>query len=340
MKKCITIVILITLYLDISCQNTNYYAYHDYINKAESFYFIDNNVDSSLFYYDKAFAEFRYVFVKDPLIASQIALYNNKPFKKYLVKGFEVGLKLEHLSQIKLFDSIYNVLISDDSLMINYNINRRLYLNSINFSYRFQMTKEWIIDQKDKCKYNYDQIMFDKMGKLLSLIHSKGFPGAKIIGIDDNFIFSEIGKPEFDADSIINKYGKDLKYLALDEEILSTKFIMIILFHNKCSFRELENIVDELIARGEVHPREIGFIYDHMFININNPKLPCKMPDHDSGVFKLNQFWNYANVKCSDVEVDSLRKKWHIAPLSVDLAKKEYEKRFGFKLIFGFWGCL
>lgn len=340
MKECITILIFIIPQLRIFCQNMNYFAYHDYINKAESFYFNDNNVDSSLFFYDKAFAEFDYVFVKDPLIAAQIAFYNKKPFKNYLIKGFGVGLEFDHLSEIRLFDSIYNNLISDDSLRIKFSIRRKLYLQSIDFSYRYQMSREWISDQLDKHKNNYDQLMFDRMGRLLNLIDSKGFPGAKIIGIDDNLMFSEIGKPELDAKNTITKYAKDLKYLGLDEEILSTKFVMIILYHNICSFVELKGIVNELIARGEVHPREIGFIYDHMFMNFNNAKLACKIPARDSGVFKLNQYQDYSDVRCSKEVVDIIRKKWHIVPLSVDIAKKDYEKKFGFKLFYGFWGCL
>jgi len=235
------------------------------------------------------------------------------------------------------------MLTSNESLRAEYNIKRKLYLKSIDFGCRLQMSKDYIFDQIDKHKSDYERIKFEKMGKLLKLINSNGFPGAKKVGIDDNKMFSEIGKPEFDADSIFRKYGKDLKYLAylsLDEEVLATKFIMVILVHNKCAYRELENSIDELIAKGEVHPREIGFIYDNMYVNDRNVKFNCKRPDRDSGVFKLNQYWNYANINCSDEKVDSLRKKWHIVPLSVDMAKKYYETEFGFKLSFGFWGCL
>jgi len=106
MKKYITISIFMTIQLGVKCQNINYFDYHDYINKAEHHYFIDNNVDSSLYYYKKAFSEFNYVFVKDPLIAAQIAFHNNKPFEEYLIRGFEVGLKIEHLAEIEVFDPI------------------------------------------------------------------------------------------------------------------------------------------------------------------------------------------------------------------------------------------
>jgi hypothetical protein len=343
MKNNLTIIIFFTIQFVANCQDINYYDYHDYINKAEQHYFIDNNVDSSLYYYQKAFAEFDYVFVKDPLIAAQVAFYNNKPFEEYLFKGFKVGLRIEHLSEIKLFEPIYDKLNLNETLQAEYRKRRKLYLESIDFSYRLQMSKMFIADQKDKHKNDYERIKFDKMGELLKLINSKGFPGAKIIGIDDNKMFSEIGKPEFEADSIFKKYGKDLKhlpYLSLDEETLSTKFIMVILFHNKCSYSELEKSIDNLIARGEVHPREIGIIYDNMFINNRNVKFQCKRPDQDSVVLRLNPFGNYAPVNNIQEKVDSLRKSWHIVPLSVDMAKKYYEKEFGFKLSFGFWGCM
>ncbi|MDX9909159.1 MAG: hypothetical protein RBS23_06830 [Mariniphaga sp.] len=340
MKKLTTVLIFMTASLMANCQNNNYYTYHDYINKAEVFYFLNNNVDSSLYYYRKAFADFKYVFAKDPLIASQIAFYNNKPYEEFLIKGFEVGLRIEHLSEIKLFNPTYNKLKVDKPLLAEYNNGRQVYLKSIDFSYRLQMSKEYIADQKDKSKSNYDKLKFDRMGKLLNLIHSNGFPGAKKIGIDDNNMFSEIGKPEFDADSVFKKYGKELRYLRLDEDILSAKFIMVILFHNICAYRELENIVDELISKGEVHPREIGFLYDNMFVTGKNANLYCKRPDPDAGAFKLNPYWNYLDIDSSEAKVDSLRKNWHIVPLSVDQAKKYYETEFGFKLTFGFWGCM
>ena len=324
----------------VKSQNPNYYEYHDLINKAEVLYFIENDIDSSLYYYRKAFTDFDYVFAKDPLIASQIAFYNNKPFEEFLIKGFEVGLKIEHLSGIELFNPIYSQLKANKSLMTEYESRRHSYISSIDFSYRLLMSKEFIADQKDKRKSNYAQIKFAKMSKILRLIHANGFPGAKVIGIDDNAMFSEIGKPEFDADSVFKKYGKELKYLQLDEDILSAKFIMVILFHNVCSFRELESIVDELIAKGEVHPREIGFLYDHMITSGRNVKFYCKRPDYDAGAFKLNPYWNYLNINCPEAKVDSLRKSWHIVPLAVDEAKKYYESEFGFKLTFGFWGCM
>lgn len=115
---------------------------------------------------------------------------------------------------------------------------------------------------------------------------------------------------------------------------------MVILFHNVCAFRELESIVDELIARGEVHRREIGFLYDHMITSGRNVKFYCKRPDYDAGVFKLNPYWSYLNINCPEAKVYSLRKSWHIVPLAVDGAIKYYETEFGFKLTFGFWGCM
>ena len=43
----------------------NYNLYHEKINKAEKFYFIENKIDSALYYYDKAFDEYSFNFLRD-----------------------------------------------------------------------------------------------------------------------------------------------------------------------------------------------------------------------------------------------------------------------------------
>ena len=43
---------------------------------------MEDKAASSLFYYDKAFKEYDFIFVKDLINASQIAVYSNKPYQK------------------------------------------------------------------------------------------------------------------------------------------------------------------------------------------------------------------------------------------------------------------
>jgi len=321
-------------------QNTNYEIYHSYINKAEELFFVENKPDSSLYYYKKAFSEFDFVFVKDPLNAAQIAYFCSQPFEEYLMKGFENGLKLSHLSSINLFNLIYNDLLNNKLLLDKYGICREKYIKKLDFNYLLYVYEKATNDQIDKRKKDYDDILFKNMDDWLTRIRLKGFPSAKIIGIDDRKIFSEIGKPEKDIDQIKLKFGNALSDFTADDRILSSDFIMIMLIHNQCSYQELKNIFGELIKKGEIHPREVGVLYDNQFRNLNTSNYRCQLLSPADGVFYLNLFCRYNLLGCSEKQADILRKKWFIVPLSVDKAKKEFEQKYGFRLFYGFWNCM
>jgi hypothetical protein len=322
-------------------QTPNYEIYHSYINKAEELFFIDNKADSSLYFYRKAFSEFDFAFVKDPLNAAQIAYFCNQPFEEYLIKGFENGLKVSHLSSIKLFNTIYDDLSNNKSLQDNYKISREKYIKKLDYNYLSYLYEKAINDQIDKKKDNYDAIKFKNLEDWLTRIRLKGFPSAKIIGIDDENIFRETGKPEKDIDQLKIKYSNTLNHLTTDDEILSSSFIMIILVHNQCSFQELKNIFGELVKKGEIHPREVGLLYDNQFrTSINKPNYRCQVPRPVDGLFYLNMFCQYNKLDCSKQQSDMIRKKWFVVSLTVDEAKKEYEQKYGFRLSYGFWNCM
>lgn len=321
-------------------QEPNYEIYHSYINKAEELFFIENMPDSSLYYYKKAFTEFDFVFVKDPVNAAQIAYFSNQPFEEYLIKGFENGLKLSHLSLIKLFSPIYYDLLNDKSLLDKYGICRQKYIKKIDFNYLSYVYEKAVNDQIDKRKKDYDDILFVNMGDWLTRIRLKGFPSSKIIGIDDRTIFSETGKPEKDIDHLRMRFGNTLSYFTADDQILSSSFIMIMLIHNQCSYQELKNSFVELIKKGEIHPREVGVLYDNQFRKLNSADYRCEVPRPTDGLFYLNLFCWYDLLGCSEKQADMMRKKWFIVSLSVDKAKKEYEQKYGFKLFYGFWNCM
>jgi hypothetical protein len=321
-------------------QKPNYEIYHSYINKAEELFFIENKPDSSLYYYKKAFTEFDFVFAKDPLNAAQIAYFSHKPFEEFLVKGFENGLKLSHLASIKLFAPIYNELLNNKVLLDKYSVCRQKYIKRLDLNYLSYVYEKAISDQIDKKKENYDDILFANMGDWLTRIRLKGFPGDKIIGIDDRNIFSETGKPDMDIDQIKTKFGNRLSYFTADDRILSSSFIMIMLIHNQCSYHELKNIFGELVKKGEIHPREVGVIYDNQFRKINSNSYRCQILSPTDGLFYLNIFCPYNQLVCSEKQADIMREKWFIVPLSVDKMKKEFEKKYGFKLFYGFWNCM
>src|SRR6188472_4413618 len=103
MKNYFFYLLLIVSFKSFS-QKTNYIDYHITINKAEELFFLEQKTDSALFYYDKAFKEYDFIFVKDLVNAAQIAIFSNKPYQKYLERGFYYGLKPSHLDNFPLFN--------------------------------------------------------------------------------------------------------------------------------------------------------------------------------------------------------------------------------------------
>jgi hypothetical protein len=317
-------------------QNSNYFIYHIYINKAETFFFLDNNVDSALHYYDKAFDEFDFIFVKDALIASQIAYFSNREYKKYLVRGFDYGLKFNHLEAVKLFEPVIDEIKNDKYLQSEYKKRRLKYINGLDLEYRKLVYEKSIQEQFDKSKSNFDEIITKQNTEYwMQMTKEKGFPANKIIGINDRTIFSEIGKPEFDFVNFRNSLTDGVKHMDEFELDLLSSHILIMLYHNKCAFLTMESMFRNLIKKGEIHPREVGLLYDNMYGS--REKLNCDkpVPHHDFGVFRLDIFVNYNSMFLSDKKNDFLRKIWFVVPISVDKSKKEYVEKYGFRLFFG-----
>lgn len=342
MKQFLILLFLISINLKCWSQESDYSQYHKWVNQAEVSIFLNGDADSALYYYDKVFSQFEFVFVKDLVNAAQIAYFSNKPFRKYLIKGFDFGLKIDFLSGIKLFDPIYPELSHDKELIREYELRRPAYLKGIDTSYLLYAYKRGIIDQLDKQKpvSEYDQLKRDGIEKWITLIESRGFPGTKKIGIDDKNLFAELNKPGLDIDGLKTNYSNSLNYYSADENILSSSFIIVILLHNQCSFNELNPLLRKLILNGEIHPREAGLLYDNTFRNTNGKSYQCPIPDPKDGVFHLNMFCDYNKFDCPPTITDSLREQWLIVPLAVDKAKEKFEKQYGFRLFYGYWNCL
>lgn len=52
------------------------------------------------------FNSYDFIFLKDLITCAQIAKHSNKPYIKYIEKGFEFGLKIEHLKNYPIFGDI------------------------------------------------------------------------------------------------------------------------------------------------------------------------------------------------------------------------------------------
>ena len=328
----ISIIILLIFIQKIQAQNLDYCSYHQLINEAEYSYFIEQNVDSCLNYYDVAFRNFDFVFVKDLVIASQIAYFEGKNYRKYIIQAFKFGLKLNHLKDIQLFNLIIDSLLCDKELQNEYEQYRKEYLSTINFPYLLYIYDLYMDDQLHK-RYDdieYEKYLIDKIVNLKQQILKNGFPGNKTIGIDCDNIFTEIGKPKLDLNFQKKKLSKIYSYICTNDGLLAQTITIPFLYHNPCSFCELEDMLIELLKKGEIHPRYIGLIYDNMYSSGKKRLIECKKPNINNGLFMLDPYCKYGLLNFDRKKTNEIRKKWYVAPIEVDEAMKEYENKYGF----------
>ena len=381
-------------------QNTaeNYWNYHELIRKAEIAFYLNNDIDSSLHYFNKAFNTFSFNYVHDLVNAAQIACFSKKEYKNFIYKGLRYGLKSSHLKQIPLLKETISE-IEDFEKTPEYKIIRQNYLSGLDFDYLSWIYDLGIEDQINKIEPNYDIYTLNYINELIPKIKQKGFPSNRKIGIEDSTIFSEIGKPELDLIRRLEKHHDyfwhkevipheitpnefsvfmkpDAKvisneeeptqislndnititftsveaspagyYFKTDDAILSNRFIMVLLYHRGCSYSELMDIMLDEVAKGNLHPREFGFVYDRQCedaLEIWNPVYAnCPQLLKEDGVFRIGNILSFGKFEeYPQNKVNALRAKYHIAPLEVDKMKRSLEKDHGFKLFWGFWHCL
>lgn len=259
--------VLLLMPLSILAQETDYRIYHRLINRAEEHFYLKNQTDSAFYYYDKAFANFDYVFAKDAMNAVQLALYSKKNFQHYLVKGYENGLRPDYFRNIKLTQGLYAQLLVDTNMIRSYQSARANYLKKINFQYLQTIYDMAMEDQimKNKGDLAYAEYKKQCTHAIRSYIKRfGGFPGTKLLGISDSTVFREIGFPNFDWNKRLQRYGGKIDYYKIEDHLCS-KFIVILMVHNGCFFPELEQELRMAVKNGEIHPREVGLVYDGMY---------------------------------------------------------------------------
>lgn len=332
MKKFYLLIYLISLTL-YSQENKDYSKYHEYINKGEAFFFKENNIDSCFYYYDKAFHEFEFVFVKDIINVAQIAYFSKKEYKKYIIKGFDFGLKLDHFRHIRLFEPDLKKLLNDKNLIQEYKKRKEKYLEKLDLEYLNTIYNFAFQDQVDK--WNPDSKVYEKkrdktFEKIEKLIREKGFPGDKLLGIQDSTVFKDSKTNYKDVYERTKK--NNLNYFKSDDKLLSQKMIYLVVIHNFCGYKKLQDIWLKEIKKGNIHPCDVALFHDNMYrsYECSKPKIP----------FMNNIFAPYTKEqKKMNEKINELRARFYITTLENDALKKEYEEKYGFKLFWGFWNC-
>lgn len=305
----------------------NYFQYHEWVNKAEALYFFENKIDSSLYYYDKTFEAFEaFIFVKDLLNAAQIAKFNKKEYKHYIEKSFKYGLKLENLSSVPLLKE--DIKQYQDSEI--YRLSRSEHVQKLDVAYLDYIQKLAVEDQFRKYDKNtYRHYLRDRRFQLRKKIFEKGFPSDRVIGLNDDSIFKELGLQDNYSEMTVKskRNKKGFAFHEIEERIFGNEYIIPFILHLGCPTDLLSH--KEYLAeikKGNLHPRDLALIYD------TSLQLPYSCTLNNGHYYtKQHDFNGDLNVE----EANKLRKELYMVSYELDLKKKAYEKENNFRLFYG-----
>lgn len=326
-QSLIFILFILLLFKPESGNGQSYDEYHQMISTAEEYYFLQNNVDSALFYYQSCFEAFDFVFARDAINAIQIAYKERRPIEYFLEIALEAGVTPSILSNIPALNNFVQDSMPNLDLMQDYDLYRSRYLDRINVECLNSIYRLGIIDQISKTKRK------PETGTLFKLGLAFGLPGEKNCGIEQMDIHKELGSGAANflniRDSISEKSGRNLRYYSLDNNSLIMYIPIVIMLHDYCTYKDYERSLLKAYSEGYIHPREIGCIYDNSYRGESNCKMfPIR------GIFGLNTFVNSSNMDTK--KANQLRAKWGICSVETDQKKKELEKT-GFKFIWDYW---
>ncbi len=325
----------------------NYIEYHKQIVFAEK-YLLENKLDSSLSIYNSLFQKYPKYFVRDCVVALQVAILkrDNSMIDEMMKHCYSKGITGKKLFLIpiikKYFDStnINNSNITNRTQCIEidkkYSSYRVNYLKNINFLLRGELfvrtakdqfykriPSEWMGD-----KYLdsiYAQILDSNMMYLVNIVKTIGYPGEHLIGIED-----------FNFDNIYLSKGYELKM----ESIANIFF-----FHHMYGYQFVQEELYKAIIKGDIHPREYALIHEWSYADIYNKSMGPKyiLPLKYKPLVKIQPkkyYYNYFLHKLDYLDdlktVNAHRWKIGMSSLEHDRKKSMLEKKYGLMLNFGF----
>lgn len=329
MKKILSILIVgLTLSsYSQALSELDYWNYHYLISQAENSFFVEENVDSCLYYYNLAFDNFEYNFPNDLINAAQITYYTKqknftfypvRQYEYYLHKAVKYGLRSKHLQRIPMWE---NTTVLDDFLKYEKTDEWKLlhsqYLESINTEFLGWIYELCLNEIKDRRNCTNDSIYYCHLQQmtdsLLFKTKASGFPGSKNIGIDDDELYDEMGLDYLDfkrlvtsdsllciisggvnitvlptGDTIIIDLGQPSKNCYdMDVSRLSQGLVEVFLWHHPCAFEYIREIALKEIADGNLHPREFALLHDAIAMNQNNIETDYCSFENDGEYFLI-----------------------------------------------------
>ncbi len=222
---------------------------------------------------------------------------------------------IENIPTIKHYVAIHN--LQDTIYQLSKN-SRKKYLSSINLKLKNKYAKNYRQEQQLKSEGQialYKEKVLQNLKTIQLDLQTVGFPGERIIGLDDK---------------VINK-GRN--YCELSSEVA-----LITLYHFPCSYSTLKEDLLEEVLNGNLHPKDFAYIFEYegelsrtqhnRFSNICTP-----IPKNE--VLVLID-WDSPKNPALFEQANTQRLTFMVPPIEHDIAKKEYAQSNKMRLFFGF----
>lgn len=318
MKWINLIIFNLLLFLKPSLAQQDYFVYHSMINRAEEKISTSDFV-GALEIYDSTFSQFKYVFVKEFVIAAQLAAYLNDRNRciNYIYQAMKGGYKVHCLKSFYYIEQLLNDLDWEE-IDKNAVKCRSYYLSTIDWDLNVELSKRhramddayntpW--ETKIVCE-NYDFIQ--------NLMNGLVFPSAKNIGIDDQSL---------DPLLVTTRGWKMLS----DCTPCNNKVILTLAKTNNIASDFGLDFLLEAIRSGDLHPREIGKIY-----RISSRGINCNGENFSSGdTTNLLLYCASSSTEAVKNQMKLDRQKIGMIPFDVEQKLVDFQLSTRFKILFG-----
>lgn len=303
--------ILFGLILSAPLPAQDYSSYHEKINRAEEF-LGQEDFQAALALYQEVVDSFDFVFVKDVLVAAQIAAFLNRPQEttKWLQEGFSRGLRKDCVKDIKIFDS-YVASSEWKYVLQDYQSVRKGYLGTIDFEASKEWAKRYEREQKTKGKEFYRDVVVRNFERIEEYTKRGEFPGDRQIGVD----YSRLSKDLTDCD-------------------LGNSKVIVTLLHQPYAYSSLEEDLEAAVLSGDLHPREYAMIY--VFEQTKQSVLYKNSLQEDVTIETLHFNLPFQATHKDLDRVNADRARFLLGTVETEAAKKALEEKYGFNLFFGY----
>jgi hypothetical protein len=295
---------------------SDYMKYHQYIKKADSL-FGNEQFDSALNIYDSVFKEFKTAFVRDYLIAAQIATLTNSPERitLYLEKALKWGYPCNCVEILPVFKD-YIKLEKWKNLKSKEALFQKYYASNISIKLNKEFSIRYRDEQDSKNQKDiYNEVVMSNYNRIKFLMDSLGFPSEHIIGLDDGRI----------APNKRNKISGLETCNPNNQKVIAT----LLHYDNPITDIGIKKFIFA-IESGLLHPRDFAYIltFEKNYISrISNSK-------HVNKVNLLDYNFNFPFEKRREdkQKINTDRAKFGIISLEIEQKIKRVQEKYKFNI--------